>query len=230
MKDWLRSKLDSLNIKKGNFEGLVLEPSEVYSLGKELMDSIEAAKREAEVTERIKEGYADLLKQLIGMLNNAGYLWHKDENGEYLFATGEWCEFFWKDSSCDVVGWTDQGLRERFFKRFPEGVFTFAEGCTVSDEFARNAGKKCRFIEIGKRGVEKPGEMVALKTDKTPLFFKDKYIGVVGMAMEMNCHHLTERVKDMVERGVAESIASHVFYLKDNPKCEVLFEDFGVVE
>lgn len=189
------------------------------SLSSNIQDAVEVARKQRAELERMRDAYKTMSMQLSQMANAAGFLWHKDADGRFLFASQEWCDFFYRDHACDLLGLNDKELVQRFWKRYPMGTFTFGDPktCVGSDEFTIKAGKRCRFFEIGvvKTGPDDPSPPVFLQTDKTPLYDKEgAFIGIVGMAMSMTRQEYM-KLKDAFRKSdKIERLCETLFYIR----------------
>lgn len=192
-----------------------------------IQDATQEARKQREQLRSMRDAYAAIASQLATMANAAGFLWHKDSLGRFIFASHPWCKFFWNDSICDVEGFTDEELAIKFLKRYPRGTFTFGkEICVGSDAFAIRKKKRCRFIECGmiRKDPEDPRSHIVLQTDKTPLYDKSgNYIGIVGMAMQLDCEDFKRNISYWVEKEFVEKLSDTLFYIHyANPqKCEL---------
>ena len=135
------------------------------------------------ISERIEyDVLRSKLRLIEGMVSNAGsYAWQKDANGLYEYCDhGFQQDFFGLDGDECVNGFNDLELiqlyRHRTGKRHDYGNM-----CVSSDDFARQKGKKCRFVELG--FID--NQLFVLDVVKTPIFENGCYKGTVGMAWNM---------------------------------------------
>ena len=201
--------------------GVEHEAGELNSLARVISDATAEARKERDELRILKTAYEDLANQLIGMIHTAGYLWQKDAAGRHLFASQSFCELFWRDSVCDVYGQTDADLLDRFWKRFPEGVFTFGDNgvCDGSDEYMIKQGRKCRFLELGwvQTSKESMEPMLALRVDKTPIYHEGEYTGYVGMAMRMDCEELGVNLPRWEAEKVVTRLGRGLYVFNETP-------------
>lgn len=204
--------------------------SELRALAEVIQAATGEARKQREELRLMRDAYASIASQLATMANSAGFLWHKDRHGRFIFASQQWCEFFWNDTSCDVEGLTDEELAEKFLLKHPSGVFTFGRDvCIGSDEITITKKKRCRFLECGviKTSPKDQRPHVVLQTDKTPLYDKQgQYVGIVGMAMQMNCEDCKRNLKEWLQNSVVEKINDTLYYIHDEllHECELPIE------
>jgi hypothetical protein len=189
-------------------------------IAEEISNATTEARKQRDELRRLRDGYESLSLQLITMANSAGFLWHKDAEGRFLFASQDWCNFFWRDHACDVVGFTDQELAERFRVRFPKGVFTFGDTttCVGSDVITIEKRARCRFFELGevRECPEDTSPKVILQTEKTPLYSKaGRFIGTVGMAMKLSWDEFCQMRKSLNESGRLKKFCETLYLIND---------------
>lgn len=129
-----------------------------------------------------------------------GYMWHKDNQGKYLYCTPSWKTlFFGLDTNIDIIGKTDIELLNDYRNR-TLNEHTYGNICLGTDEHCKNLKKTCYYIEVGYINQK----LFILEVTKTPHFdSKGKYIGIVGIAKDRS------KDKSIIELTLSE-------YLKNN--------------
>lgn len=118
------------------------------------------------------------------MCNNVPeMIWAKNIDKEYIFANLGLCKTLLKCDPDEVVGKTDMFFVEREREKHPDNPewHTFGELCQDSDQVILDTLKSGYFEESG--NVE--DKYLVLAVHKSPFYFNDELIGVVGTARDI---------------------------------------------
>jgi PAS domain S-box-containing protein len=165
--------------------------------------------------EKIQKELKDQSNMCNDIIRNAdGYIWEKDEHGNYLFCDAQFCKEFFglqiNDGRCtQALGQNDITLINQYRNR-TGNRHAFGEACVSTDEFTRQQGKKCRFIEMGVIN----NELYILDVTKTPRYDEvGNYIGIVGFAHNRSIEG--ENVIKEIERTLKQNTTTKLFSEKN---------------
>lgn len=109
-------------------------------------------------------------------------VWSKDKDHKYILANAIHCNsFFGFDTSnvCleEIKGRSDQELLETYFESHP-----FSNICSISDDFVKNRGTICHFMEAAVVN----NEQLLLYIIKIPIIENGEFKGTNGIAWDMS--------------------------------------------
>jgi len=139
-----------------------------------------------------------------------GYIWFKDNNGIYKYASPRWLSvFFGLPENYKIEGKNDIDLLNQYRER-TGNEHTFGEMCVGTDAHCMTENKTCRYIEIG--FIAK--KLFILDVVKTPV--KDKtgnLIGTVGFARDRTKSKdvIQEELKTYVRNNWVEDLDTTSF-------------------
>lgn len=123
-------------------------------------------------------------------------MWEKDINHRYTFLNSRHCNDFYETSLANVrtlIGKDDVQLIKEFTERTGKSN-SFGELCVSSDQYTVNAGKSCRFWELGYIG----NRILILDVTKKPKYSAaGKLIGTRGWAL--NTSNRECEIKQLLE-------------------------------
>ena len=138
------------------------------------------------------------------------YVWNKDENGVYRYASENWLPLFFDlPKDFNITGKTDKELLDEYRKR-TGNEHTYGNVCVGTDQHCMDIGKTCYYFEAGY--INK--QLFLLEVVKTPIYNDDKCIGTVGVARDRSKEE--EKIKLLIaeyERvGFAENLTQNTMY------------------
>jgi PAS domain S-box-containing protein len=124
--------------------------------------------------------------------NIEGFVWFKDINNKYLFASKRFYELLIDFDIVSINGYTDKELKEKFPSYSQGHLIEF------SDEITKKELKPCRFYEIFKEKHNQ--EEIWLDVKKSPLIVNHQLMGTIGVAF-----NITKEAED-IKKGLQTRI------------------------
>ncbi len=170
------------------------------------------AETKIKVLEEISTGIANLATeftrlQIMDSISSVmdGYIWFKDENGIYKYASPRWIKvFFDLPETFNIAGKNDIDLLNQYRTK-TNNEHTYGEMCVGTDAHCMAEDKTCRYVEIGYIAKQ----IFILDVVKTPV--KDnsgQLIGTVGFARDRsrNKKVIQEELKIYAKNGWVENL------------------------